>query len=83
MALNETIKNLTIPVRIAIVGKYIHLKESYKSLNEALFHGGIANNCKVILDFIDSEEVEKQGAEHLLIRGGRYPGPRRIWFPRG
>jgi CTP synthase len=66
IALNQTIKSLTIPVRIAIVGKYIHLKESYKSLNEALSHGGIANNCKVILDFIDSEEVEKQGAECLL-----------------
>ena len=66
IALNKTIKNLSVPVRIAIVGKYIHLKESYKSLNEALFHGGIANNCKVILDFVDSEEVEKQGAETLL-----------------
>jgi len=66
VALNKTIKNLTVPVRIAIVGKYIHLKESYKSLNEALVHGGIANNCKVILDFVDSEEVEKQGAEHFL-----------------
>ncbi len=66
IALNKTIKNLKVLVRIAIVGKYIHLKESYKSLNEALFHGGIANNCKVILDFVDSEEVEKQGAEHFL-----------------
>jgi len=76
IALNKTIKNLTIPVRIAIVGKYIHLKESYKSLNEALFHGGIANNCKVILDFVDSEEVEKQGAEHFLseVDGVLVPG---------
>ncbi len=64
--MNKTIKNLTVPVQIAIVGKYIHLRESYKSLNEALFHGGIANNCKVILHFVDSEEVEKEGAEHFL-----------------
>ena len=76
MALNKTIKNLTVPVQIAIVGKYIHLKESYKSLNEALFHGGIANNCKVILHFVDSEEVEKEGAEHFLskVDGVLVPG---------
>ncbi|MBI4768309.1 MAG: CTP synthase [Deltaproteobacteria bacterium] len=76
VALNKTIKNLTIPVRIAIVGKYIHLKESYKSLNEALCHGGIANNCKVILDYVDSEEVEKEGAEHFLskVDGVLVPG---------
>jgi CTP synthase len=67
-ALNEQIRNLSLPVRIGIVGKYIHLRESYKSLNEALFHGGLANNCKVVLDFIDSEEVEKQGPEALLAR---------------
>jgi CTP synthase len=66
IALNETIKNLSTPVQIGIVGKYIHLRESYKSLNEALYHGGIANRCKVVLNFIDSEEVEKQGAETLL-----------------
>jgi len=65
-ALNEQIKNLKTQVRIGIVGKYIHLRESYKSLNEALFHGGLGNNVKVVLDFIDSEEVEKQGPEALL-----------------
>ena len=76
VALNKTIKNLTIPVRIAIVGKYIHLKESYKSLNEALCHGGIANNCKVNLHYVDSEEVEKEGAEHFLskVDGVLVPG---------
>ncbi len=75
-ALNKTIKNLTIPVQIAIVGKYIHLKESYKSLNEALCHGGFANNCKVNLHYVDSEEVEKEGAEHFLskVDGVLVPG---------
>jgi len=53
-------------VRIAIVGKYVDLKESYKSLNEALLHGGIANDCKVSLAFVDSQEVETKGAEALL-----------------
>jgi CTP synthase len=46
-------------VTIAIVGKYTDLTESYKSLNEALAHGGIANNCRVKLDFVDSEQLEK------------------------
>jgi CTP synthase len=76
IGLNDTIRNLSLPVRIAIVGKYIHLRESYKSLNEALFHGGIANNCKVILHFVDSEEVEKEGADHFLsqVHGILVPG---------
>ncbi|MEW6430040.1 MAG: CTP synthase [Myxococcota bacterium] len=53
-------------VKIAIVGKYVDLKESYKSLNEALLHGGIANDCRVALKFVDSQDVETQGAEALL-----------------
>jgi len=53
-------------VRIAIVGKYIDLKESYKSLNEALAHGGVAHNARVILDYVDSENVEKEGGEALI-----------------
>lgn len=74
--LNRTIRNLSLPVHIAVVGKYIHLKESYKSLNEALFHGGIANDCKVLLKFVDSEEVEKAGPDRFLadIDGVLVPG---------
>ncbi len=53
-------------VKIAIVGKYVELKESYKSLNEALMHGGIANDCKVSLGFVDSQEVEAKGPDALL-----------------
>jgi len=53
-------------VRVGIVGKYVDLKESYKSLNEALLHGGIANDCKVSLKFVDSQEVETKGPEALL-----------------
>jgi CTP synthase len=48
-------------VDIALVGKYVQLVESYKSLNEALVHGGIANECKVNLQHIDSEEIERKG----------------------
>jgi len=53
-------------VTIAIVGKYTGLKDSYKSLYEALYHGGIANDAKVVLQWIDSEEVEVQGPERYL-----------------
>ncbi|MBI5969717.1 MAG: CTP synthase [Deltaproteobacteria bacterium] len=51
---------------IGIVGKYVNLQDSYKSLHEALIHGGIANNCKVNLHYIDSEDVEKKGAATVL-----------------
>lgn len=53
-------------VSIAIVGKYVGLKDSYKSLTESLLHGGIANDCRVNLQWIDSEEVEAHGAEKYL-----------------
>jgi len=53
-------------VTIAIVGKYIGLKDSYKSLIEALIHGGIANDAKVILEWVDSEEIEIYGPERFL-----------------
>jgi CTP synthase len=62
----ERLKNPCHSVRIAIVGKYIDLKESYKSLNEALVHAGCANNARMKLEYIDSEEVEKEGGETLL-----------------
>ena len=64
-------------VTIAIVGKYCDLTDSYKSLNEALCHGGIANDCRVNLRFVDSEKIEKEGlgktlegADGLLVPGG-------------
>ena len=57
------IKHPERSVTIGIVGKYIHLRESYKSLNEALTHGGIGNNAKVLLEFIDSEMIEKDEGE--------------------
>ena len=53
-------------VKIGVIGKYVNLKDAYKSLHEALVHGGLANEAKVDLEYIDSEEVEKQGAEKLL-----------------
>ncbi len=63
-------------VTIAIVGKYVGLKDSYKSLTEALVHGGIANDCRVNLQWTDSEEVEVHGAERFLaeVDGVLVPG---------
>ena len=63
------IKKIKAPrhsVTIAVVGKYVDLTESYKSLNEALYHGGIANDCKVNLNFVDSEKLDSGTCEQLL-----------------
>jgi CTP synthase len=60
------LKSPQAEVEIGLVGKYVDLVESYKSLNEALIHGGIGNECRVNLHHIDSEEIEKRGAAQLL-----------------
>ncbi len=68
-AWEEVVSKFQKPARevcVAIVGKYINLTDSYKSLNEALVHGGIANDCRVSLKFVDSEKVEKEGAARCL-----------------
>ena len=63
-------------VTIAMVGKYVDLTESYKSLNEALTHAGIQNNARVRIVYIDSEKLESDGLEQLahvdaiLVPGG-------------
>lgn len=63
-------------VTIAIVGKYVGLKDSYKSLTEALVHGGIANDSRVNLQWVDSEEIEVHGPEKFLseVDGVLVPG---------
>ncbi|MCK4988489.1 MAG: CTP synthase, partial [Desulfobacterales bacterium] len=76
----ELIKKIKAPkhsVTIAVVGKYVDLTESYKSLNEALYHGGIANDCKVNLNFVDSEKLDSgtcnqmlADADGILVPGG-------------
>jgi len=64
-------------VRIAVVGKYTTLPDSYKSLAEALTHGGVANNVRVHLEWVDSEVFEKpdavarlEGVHGILVPGG-------------
>ena len=63
----ERFKNPKHQVRIAIVGKYVDLTESYKSLNEALTHGGVANDARVELVYIDSETLEGQAEPEELL----------------
>ena len=53
-------------VEIAVVGKYISLRDSYKSIYEALTHGGVANNVAVKVRMVESEEVEERGAKETL-----------------
>ncbi len=68
-AWENVVQKITSPsyeVNIAIVGKYVNLTDSYKSLNEALVHGGIGNDCQVNLRFVDSEKIEKDGLNHQL-----------------
>jgi CTP synthase len=62
----QVLKSPKDSVRIAVVGKYMDLKESYKSLMEALVHGGIANDARVELDCIEAEKIEEVGAQALL-----------------
>ncbi|MGC8966642.1 MAG: CTP synthase [Caldimicrobium sp.] len=59
-------KNPKDEVTIGIVGKYVNLKDSYKSLNEALMHGGLANNLRVNLKFVSSDELTPENVEDSL-----------------
>ena len=63
-------------VNIGIIGKYVNLKDAYKSLDEALIHGGISNNFKVNLKRIDSENLKPENIKHLLkdVTGVLIPG---------
>ena len=72
----ETLRHPEGEVRIAVVGKYTQLLEAYKSLNEALTHGGIANKYKVKVKWIDSELLEKEAPEDHLndVSGILVPG---------
>jgi CTP synthase len=62
----STLKNPAKHVSIGIVGKYVDLKESYKSLNEAIVHGGIANNTKVEVAWVDSETLTQENVAEAL-----------------
>ena len=68
--------NAEVEATIGVVGKYVHLVEAYKSLNEALVHGGLAHRCKLDLRYVDSEGLEKPGGTDCLadVDGVLVPG---------
>ncbi|MCF7792168.1 MAG: CTP synthase [Victivallales bacterium] len=74
--LNSVINPQNGSIEIAVVGKYISLKDAYKSIYEALYHGGIANDIEVNVRMIEAEELEGQTAESLLsgVSGILVPG---------
>ncbi|HYM29790.1 MAG TPA: CTP synthase [Candidatus Cybelea sp.] len=77
----DVVRRVTMPegeVKIAIVGKYTGLKDAYKSLSEALVHGGIANNVRVNMEWLEAEIFERgeetvtllEGVHGILVPGG-------------
>jgi CTP synthase len=72
----EGLDNLEGEVKIAMVGKYVHLTEAYKSLSEALVHAGVHTGNRVVIHYMDSEQIEKSGIDSLkemdaiLVPGG-------------
>lgn len=72
----RTLKKPSKKVRIAVVGKYVDLKESYKSLNESLVHGGIANHSDVEVVYVDSEKISEKNVHQILsqVSGILVPG---------
>jgi CTP synthase len=72
----KTAQNPRVTVNVAVVGKYVNLVDSYKSLHEAIAHGAIANEARVHIDYVDAEELEKgnttrlANAHAIIIPGG-------------
>lgn len=62
----DRLKNPKSTVKVALVGKYIEHNDAYKSVYEALAHAGIANNCKVEILKVDSEDIENHGPDKFL-----------------
>jgi CTP synthase len=73
----KTAQDPKLAATIAVVGKYVNLVDSYKSLHEAIAHGAIANDARVTIDYVDAEELEKgdpvarlKHADGIIIPGG-------------
>lgn len=62
----HTLSHPATEVRIGLVGKYIELKDSYKSIAEAFIHAGVSNECRVNVEWIHSESINDDNVEHLL-----------------
>ena len=65
-AMIEKVKNATETIKIAIIGKYVQLHDSYLSVVESLKHAGFANDLKVEIEWIDSEEITKETVSERL-----------------
>ncbi|MCB9592223.1 MAG: CTP synthase [Sandaracinaceae bacterium] len=69
-AWEETVEKLTAPkrgrVKLALVGKYTHLRDSYKSLHEAMVHGGLASDVVIDVEYVDSEDLTAENVEERL-----------------
>lgn len=72
----KVLENPAHTVKIGVVGKYVDLKEAYKSLHESLVHGGIANNARLEIVYVDSEKVTEKTVSSLLakVQGILVPG---------
>ncbi len=62
----KRVRNPQKEVKISVVGKYITLPDAYKSIYEALVHGGIANNCRVVMNRVDSSDLDHGDVEKYL-----------------
>jgi CTP synthase len=77
--ITHSVLNNKSKVNIAIIGKYVELKDAYKSLDEALTHGGIANNLKVNLIRIESDFLKPKDIKNKLKDVSGSLNSRRIW----
>jgi CTP synthase len=68
LAMLETLEHPQGEVRIGVVGKYVQLEDAYKSLREALMHGGLANRHRVIVEWIEAEDIDSPATAQRLLR---------------
>ena len=68
LAMLETLEHPNGEVRIGVVGKYVQLEDAYKSLREALGHGGLANRQRVVIEWIEAEDIDSPATAERLLR---------------
>jgi len=68
LAMLETLENPHGEVRIGVVGKYVQLEDAYKSLREALGHGGLANRHRVLIEWIEAEDIDSPAVAEQRLR---------------
>ena len=73
----ERIRNPKDEITIHFVGKYVEYEDSYKSINEALYHGGFRHRVKVKLKYVEAEALETAGRHGAARRRGRHSGRAR------